>query len=175
MWTGAEAQTGEHAERTERNRRQANARRAAAATATAHRQVTGRQAEEKAGGGHAEEGEDEEEAKGQRRRQGASKKALIRPPLSHLPLRKFHGFAADLHGGNELLSERGVELDIKLGRYPTESGARTVVARPPSGSTRRAPRAGEWDPARAPRQRRGSLWGERAATPVRPLAFRAAI
>ena len=44
MWTGAEAQTGEHAERTERNRRQANARRAAAATATAHRQVTGRRA-----------------------------------------------------------------------------------------------------------------------------------
>ena len=61
-----------------------------------------------------------------------------------------------------------------LGRYPTGSGARTVVARPPSGSTRRAPRAGEWDPARAPRQRRGSQWGERAAPPVRPLAFRAA-
>jgi hypothetical protein len=40
-----------------------------------------------------------------------------------------------------------------LGRYPRGSGARTVVARPPSGSTRGAPRAGEWDSAMAPRQR----------------------
>ena len=40
-----------------------------------------------------------------------------------------------------------------VGRYPRGSGARTVVARPPSGSTRGAPRAGEWDSAMAPRQR----------------------
>ena len=40
-----------------------------------------------------------------------------------------------------------------IGRYPRGSGARTVVARPPSGSTRGAPRAGEWDSAMAPRQR----------------------
>ena len=41
----------------------------------------------------------------------------------------------------------------RVGRYPRGSGARTVVARPPSGSTRGAPRAGEWDSAMAPRQR----------------------
>ena len=44
-------------------------------------------------------------------------------------------------------------LRRKVGRYPRGSGARTVVARPPSGSTRGAPRAGEWDSAMAPRQR----------------------
>ena len=60
---------------------------------------------------------------------------------------------------------------VDVGRYPRGSGARTVVARPPSGRTRRAPRAGEWDPARAPRHPRGTQWGEAAAPPCSHSLF----
>ena len=58
-----------------------------------------------------------------------------------------------------------------VGRSPRGSGAHTVVARPPSGRTRRAPRAGEWDPARAPRHPRGTQWGEAAAPPCSHSLF----
>ena len=49
--------------------------------------------------------------------------------------------------------------------------AHTVVARPPSGRTRRAPRAGEWDPARAPRHQRGTQCGAREPRPRATTRF----
>ena len=59
--------------------------------------------------------------------------------------------------------------NIVLGRYPTGSGARTVVAcEPPT-------RAAEWETARAASPREPPPSPPRGAPPVRPLAFRAAI